>query len=97
MNWVEVMVENVDDHIWHRQEGRHQNFLFYIDNGMVVSSDPRWLQGAFSTLVGLFDRVGLKANVGKKVRMVCRPYHAAGTQLEAAYGRQMTGAGPSYQ
>ena len=41
------------------QEGRHQAALFYADNGMVASSDPRWLQGAFNTLVGLFDRVGL--------------------------------------
>ena len=52
------------------QEGRHQNALFYADNGMVASSDPRWLQGAFSTLVGLFDRVGLRNNVGKTVGMV---------------------------
>ena len=37
------------------ERGRHQSDLFYADDGMVVSSDPRWLQWAFSTLVGLFD------------------------------------------
>ena len=37
---------------------------------MVASLDPRWLQSAFSTLVGLFDRVGMRTNVGKTVGMV---------------------------
>ena len=32
-----------------------QQVLFYADNGMVVSSDPAWLQGAFSALVAIFD------------------------------------------
>ena len=55
------------------REGRHQAALFYADNGMFVSSDPAWLQGAFTTLVGIFDRVGLMTNVGKTVSMVCHP------------------------
>ena len=33
----------------------------------------------FSTLVGLFDRVGLRNNVRKTVGMVCRPCQATGT------------------
>ena len=60
-------------------------------------SDPPWLQGAFSTLVGLFDRVGLRTNSGKKFDMVCRPCQAAGTQLEAAYGRKIMGEVPNYR
>ena len=28
--------------------------------------------------------------------MVCHPYQAAETQSEVAYGRQMTGEGPTY-
>ena len=63
---------------------------------MVASSDPQWLQGSFSTLVGLFDRVGLHNNVGKTFVMVCRPFQAAGTQSESAYGRRMRGGGPTY-
>ena len=63
---------------------------------MVASSDPRCPQGAFITLVGLFNRVGLKTNSGKTVGMVCGLCQAAGTQSEAAYGRKMMGAGPSY-
>ena len=52
------------------KEGRHKAALFYADNGMVALSDPRWLQGAFNNLVGLFDRVGLRTNVRKTVGMV---------------------------
>ena len=64
---------------------------------MVALLDPQWLQGEFITLVGLFDRVGLMNNVGKTVGMVCCPCQAEGTQMEAAYMRQMKGEVTSYQ
>ena len=54
---------------------------------MFVLSEPRWLQRYFSTLVGLFDRAGLKTNVRKTVGMVCRLYQVEVAQLELAYGR----------
>ena len=41
--------------------------MFYADDGMVGVSDPAWLQGAFSALVAIFDRVGLHTNVDKTV------------------------------
>ena len=85
-HWETVMVEGAEERGEHGQEGRHLNTLIYADDGIVASSDPRWLQGAFSTLVVLFYRLGLRTNVGKTVGMVCRPCQAAGTQLEAAYG-----------
>ena len=69
-HWVMVMVEGTEAQGERGQEGRHQNSLLYADNGMVASLDPQWLQGAFSTLVGLFDRVGLCNNVRKTVGMV---------------------------
>ena len=46
---------------------------------MVALSDPIWIQGAFSTLLGLFDRVVLKTNVSKIVGMVCCPFQVDGT------------------
>ena len=64
---------------------------------MVALSDPRWLQWTFYALVGLFEQVGLRTNVGKTVSMVCRLCQAAGTQSEEAYGRKMTGEGPTYR
>ena len=63
---------------------------------MVASSYRGWLQGYFSTLVGMFNWVGLGMNVSKTVGMVLRPCQAVRTQLEAAYERNMTGAGISY-
>ena len=64
---------------------------------MVASSDPQLLQSEFSTLAGLFDRVGLRNNFWKRVGMVFRPCQAAGNQSEVAYGTQMMGEVPSYR
>ena len=96
-HWVIVMVEIAEEQSGRRKEGRYKNSLFYMDDGMVALSDRRWLQGDFSTLVGLFDRVVLKTNMGKTVGMVCCPCQEAGTQSEAVYGRSMTGSGTSYR
>ena len=41
--------------------------------------------------------MGLHTNVGKPFSMTCRPCLAAGNQSEEAYGRKMTGEGPTYQ
>ena len=77
--------------------GRHQAALFYANDGMVASSDPGWLQGAFNTLVSLFDRLGLWTNVGETVVMVCHTCQAAGNLTTEAYRRRVTGVGPTYR
>ena len=69
--------------------------LFYSDDGMVASSDPVWLQGAFNALVGLFYRVGLQTNVGKTVGMVSHPCQSAGNLTTETYGRRIMGMVPS--
>ena len=51
---------------------------------------------AFNALVGLFERLGLRTNVGKTVSMTYRPCPEAGNQSEEAYGRKMTREGPTY-
>ena len=96
-HWLDLMVGSADKQSRHRQEVRHQNALFYADDGMVATSDPRWLQGKFSTLVGLSDKVSLKNNVGKTLGMVCRPCQATGTQSEAVYRKRIMLVGPYYQ
>ena len=96
-HWVTVMVEGVEEWVERGKKVRHHNVLFYAYNGLVASLDPRWIQGAFSTLVGLFDKVVLRNNSWKTVGMVCRPCQAAGTQSEAAYVQQMMGERPTYQ
>ena len=62
---------------------------------MIASSDTRWLQWAFTILVGLFDRVGLKTNQRKTVSMTCRPCSASGNRLENSYAQTMTGTRPT--
>ena len=96
-HWVTVVITGAEDRGESGKEVRHQSALFYVDNGTVASSDPRWLQGAFNTLVGLFDILGLQTNAGNTVGMVCRPYQAAGNQSEATYGRRIMGEGTTYR
>ena len=79
-HWVTLVVKEAETRGGQGREGRHQAAFFYADDGMVASSDPRWLQRAFSTLVGLFDQVGLNTITGKTVSMTCRPCTAAGNQ-----------------
>ena len=59
-HWVTSAIAEAEAQGELGKEGRHQAALFYANGGMVASSDPGWLQGAFNTLVGLFDRVGLR-------------------------------------
>ena len=96
-HWVSVTVEGAEERGEFGKEGRHQNFLFYADDGMVVLSDLQWLKGAFSTLLGLFDRAGMRTNVGNTFGMVYHLCQAAVTQSEVAYGQWMTGEFPSYR
>ena len=57
--WLEYMIDIKGGQGRLGREGRHQHSLFYANDGMIALSDPGWLQRAFSTLVGLFDWVGL--------------------------------------
>ena len=58
-HWVKMALEEAERR-WERgKEGRHQASLFYADDGMVASSEPRWLKWAFNALVSLFKCVGL--------------------------------------
>ena len=42
-HWVTMALDEADKRGERGNEGRHQDALFYADNGMVASSDPRWL------------------------------------------------------
>ena len=79
-HWVSVIIAGAEEQGERGKEGRNQADLLYADDGMVASSDPRWLLGEFNTLIGLFDMFDLWTNVGKTVGMVFWPYKAAGNQ-----------------
>ena len=72
--------------------------VFYADDGMVGATDPEWLQGAFSALVAIFDRVGLQTNVYKTVSMACQPCRAgSGNRTAEGYRRRITGEGETFR
>ena len=76
----------------------HFSEVFYADNGMVGSSDPAWLQGAFRALVAIFDRVGLQTNVYKTVSMACHPcWTGTGNRTTERYRHRLTRDGSSFR
>ena len=96
-HWIDGIVNETAEKRETGREGQHQSAVFYADDGMVVLSDPAWIQGAFSALVAIFDRVGLRTNVGKTVSMACHPCRAgAGNRTKAGYSRRLTGVGKTY-
>ena len=70
--WLHLATQESERRGERGRERRHQAALFYADDGMIASTDPLWLQWAFTILVELFDRVGLKTNQRKTVSMACR-------------------------
>ena len=53
--WVNGLLDKVEAKGETGREGRHQSAVFYADDGMVVSLDLAWLQGAFNALIAIFD------------------------------------------
>ena len=96
-HWIEGLVAKTAEKGETGREGQHQSAVFYAGDGMVVSSEPAWLQGAFSALVAIFDRVGLRTKVNKTVSMACNPCRAgAGNRTAAGYSWRLTGVGKTF-
>ena len=57
-HWVHGIMEEAEAQGETGREGRHQPTLFYANDGMVTLSDPAWLQGAFTALVGCWENTG---------------------------------------
>jgi hypothetical protein len=57
----------------------------YIDNELVASRDPVWLQSSFDILVGLFERIGLFTNAAKTKVMMCTPGRIRECYSDEAY------------
>ena len=85
-----------------RAEEEHQRLmvraeLLYANERMVASTDPGWLQSAFDTPTGIFDRVGPQENFSKTGGMVCRPCQETGVRADEVYTWRMTGEGQSFK
>jgi hypothetical protein len=64
---------------------------FFVDDGLVGSRDPVWLQGALDILVTLFESIGLRRNPDKTKVMTCVPGNIRVAHTEEAYHTQQYG------
>ena len=92
-HWVSLVVEVEEGTYGWGMEVICRATFFYVVKGLIDSTKPKWLQGAFNTLTGLLEKVGLWTNIGKTDRILFRLSRAIGTQLEEAYELWMTGSG----
>ena len=90
-HWIEGLKTETEEKGETVREG-HFLVVFYADDRMVGASDPAWLQGAFSALLDIFDRVGLRTNVDKTVSMDCHPCREwTGNRTTKGYRRKLMG------
>jgi hypothetical protein len=64
---------------------------FFIDDGLVGSRYPIWLQSAMDILVTLFEGIGLRANPDKTKVRTCVPGNIQVAHTEAVYHVQQQG------
>ena len=67
--------------------------LFYTDDRILASPLTDNIQGPLDVLMGLFDKVGLRKNVNKTVRMVYQPCCTLERQSAVAYTWRMYNGG----
>ncbi len=67
---------------------------FYVDDVLIASCDPVWLQELFDIFIGLFERIGLFTNASKMKVVVCilGQIHEAYTEEQYAEYKSLTGA-----
>ena len=75
-----------------RDVHRLKSYL-YADNGLLESTRVERLQELFRLLTDLFDRVGLRTNVGMVVSFSCQPCLALGVHSMEVYGLRIMGWG----
>jgi hypothetical protein len=54
-------------------EASREIVAFFVDDGLVGSRDPVWLQSALDVLVILFESIGLRTNPDNTKVMMCIP------------------------
>ena len=64
--------------------GEH-NICFYADYGRIVGRDPIWVQAEMTTMVRMFERVGLQTNLDKTKAIICTSGLIWGKQGAEAY------------
>ena len=92
-HWLTGVITDTEEQGDLGKEVRHQVALLYADDGMVALSDPRWLQGVLNTLVGFFDRVGLRNFFIRQPEWSVTPVRRQGTCKKKRMGGGSWGKG----
>ena len=71
--------------------------VFYVNDSMIRSRDPEWLQGDTNVLIGLFIRFGLMANVANSNTMTCQLGCIFAGMKEEAFSPRIKGGGGTYR
>jgi hypothetical protein len=73
----------------------NQCIAFFLDNGLVATRCPEWLQSSFTILINLFKCIGLWTKAKKTTFMTCFSGKIRIACTEAQYASQQTGLGTS--
>jgi hypothetical protein len=65
--------------------------VFFVDNRLLGSRDPVWLQSALNVLVTLFESISLRTNPDKMKVMMCVPGNIRVAHMEEVYHTQQYG------
>ena len=66
---------------------------FYVNDGLIASRDPVWLQELFDILIGLFEWIGLFTNASKTKVMICIPGRIRKAYTEEKYAEYKSPTG----
>jgi hypothetical protein len=96
--WFSLVSEDPEDAVSGLQcRVKEHCMLFYAEDGMIGSHDPKWLQESFDVLVELFKCImGLWTNVDKTKVMICTPRSLQTRESDISYKRRQTRQGKSF-
>jgi hypothetical protein len=73
------------------EEASREIVAFFVDDGLVGSRDPVWLQSALQVLVILFESISLRTNSDETKVMTCVPGKIRVSHTEEAFHAQQYG------
>ena len=85
--WLRTLYGAQASSEWATRVRRELFAIFYVDDTLVASRDPKTLQRAMDVLVALFERVGLRTNTKKTKVMTFVPGKIRTRLSTAAYAR----------
>jgi hypothetical protein len=88
--WLRRTIDNKAVH-GRFAEASREIVAFFVDDRLVRSRDPIWLQSALDVLVILFESISLRTNTDKTKVMTCIPGNIRVAHMEEAYHTQQYG------